>query len=261
MRIQEWSDFEQNGLGVSRSAAITIGVFDGVHKGHKALLDKVLSVPGDWERTVITFKQNPKLLLHPENYHGAISTLAQKLESLEETGIGTCVLIDFSGNFSKLTGIAFLSTLADKGRVRYLAVGTDFRCGHRLSTNAEGVRIIGASMGVDTEIVDPVLYNGRAVSSSRIRRAVQDGRLPDAFAMLSRPYVIDLRDFVPKKLDGEMQFDGIRQVLPPPGEYVIEVLNGKEWLKTSLNVLSPESARIATLGGDPPRFLRFTDIR
>jgi len=260
MRILEWSELEKDGLGVPGFSAMTIGVFDGVHKGHRALLDKVLSIRGDLERTVITFRQSPKLLLHPENYHGAVMTLKQKLESLEETGIETCVLIDFSGNFSKLSGTAFLSTLANKGGARYLAIGSDFRCGHRLSTNAEDVRTIGASMGVETEIVDPVLYNGRPVSSSRIRRAVQDGRLPDAFAMLSRPYVIDLRDFSPEKIDGEAQYDGIRQVLPPPGEYAVEALNGNEWLKTSLRVLSGESVRINDLGGNPARCLRFTDL-
>jgi len=261
VRILEWAELEATNHGVVCPSAMTIGVFDGVHKGHKALIERVLASPRDLERMVITFRENPKLLLHPETYHGAVLTLEQKLESLEETGIGTCVLIDFSGNFSKLTGIVFLSALVQRGGARYLAIGTDFRCGYRLSTDAQGVRTIGASMGVETEIVDPVLYSGRPVSSSRIRRAVQEGRLPDAFAMLGRPYVIDLRNLTPARMGGLVRFDGIRQVLPPSGEYDAETSDGNTWLATSLSVLSGESAQFEIAKDFCPRFLKFSDKR
>lgn len=258
MTILDWTSWTAGAKGSGRPSAVTIGVFDGVHAGHRVLIGRVLSRAGDLEPTVVTFRQNPKELLHPETFHGAVLTLRQKLESLEESGIGTCVLIDFSGNFSKLTGTEFLSALADKGGARYLAVGSDFRCGYRLSTDAESVRRIGASLNVETEIVDPVLYHGRAVSSSRIRRAVLEGRMPDAFAMLDRPYVLDLRDLVPSKEGDALRYDGIRQVLPPPGRYPAEASTTEGWMKTGLGVLSGESARIEPAGGELPRFLRFS---
>lgn len=261
MQVIEWDYLEGSNHDAVRPSALTIGVFDGVHVGHRTLIEKVLAAPGDLERTVITFRENPKLILHPDTFHGEVLTLEQKLESLEETGIGTCVLIDFSGNFSKLTGTVFLSALVRLVGVRYLAIGTDFRCGYRLSTDAQGVRTIGASMGVETEIVDPVLYSGRPVSSSRIRRAVQEGRLPDAFAMLGRPYVIDFRNLTPTRTAGYVRFDEIRQVLPPPGEYSAETSDGNTWLKTRVRVLSVESAQCEVAGGFYPRFLRFSGIR
>lgn len=261
MRILDWDRWVAGADGAGRQAAVTVGVFDGLHIGHRALIERISGRAEGLERTVITFRQNPKELLHPETFHGAVSTLEQKLESLEESGIGTCVLIDFSGNFSKLTGSAFLTALARNGGARYLAIGSDFRCGHRLSTDAVGVRTIGESMGVETEIVDPVLYHGRAVSSSRIRRAVQEGRMPDAFAMLGRPYVLDLRNLVPAKDRNAFQYEGIRQVLPPPGEYEAEASTGNGWLKTGLSVLSGESARIAVPGNEIPGFLRFNEVR
>ncbi len=261
MRILNWDSWTVGADGSGRPSAVTVGVFDGVHIGHRALIGRILSRAGDLDPTVVTFRQNPKELLHPETFHGAVLTLRQKLESLEESGIGTCVLIDFSGNFSKLTGIEFLGALADKGGARYLAVGSDFRCGHRLSTDSGSVRLIGASLNVETEIVDPVLYHGRAVSSSRIRRAVQEGRMPDAFAMLDRPYVLDLRDLVPSNEGGTFKYDGIRQVLPPPGVYEAEATTSGGWKKTGLRVLSGESARIEAAGSEPPRFLRFFDTR
>ena len=259
MRILEWDRWSEGRQDDQKPASVTIGVFDGVHIGHRALLKKILEHPGDWDRTVVTFHQNPKELLRPESFHGAVSTLEQKLESLEESGIETCVLIDFSGNFSKLTGTAFLTALVLNGGARYLAIGLDFRCGHRLSTDAASVQTIGISMGVDTEIVEPVLYHGRAVSSSRIRRAVQEGRMPDAFAMLDRPYVLDLRNLAPKKDGDALRYDGIRQVLPPPGEYDTEAATGNGWLRAGLSVLSGESARIEVPGAQSPGFLRFID--
>lgn len=261
MTILDWTSWTADAEGSGRPSAVTIGVFDGVHAGHRVLIGRILSRAEDLEPTVVTFRQNPKELLHPETFHGAVLTLRQKLESLEESGIGTCVLIDFSGNFSKLTGTVFLSALVRLVGVRYLAIGTDFRCGYRLSTDAQGVRTIGASMGVETEIVDPVLYSGRPVSSSRIRRAVQEGRLPDAFAMLGRPYVIDFRNLTPTRTAGYVRFDEIRQVLPPPGEYSAETSDGNTWLKTRVRVLSVESAQCEVAGGFYPRFLRFSGIR
>ncbi len=261
MRVLDWETWISGAGESAIPAAVTIGVFDGVHVGHRALIDRILSRDGNLEPTVVTFRQNPKELLHPETFHGAVLTLSQKLENLEESGIGTCVLIDFSGNFSKLTGTEFLSALAIQGGARYLAVGSDFRCGHRLSTDSGSVRSIAASMGVETEIVDPVLYHGRAVSSSRIRRAVQEGRMPDAFAMLGRPYVIDLRGLSPSQEGNAVRYDGIRQVLPPPGRYSAEASTEEGWLETGASVLSGESARIEVPGGTPLRFLRFNDTR
>lgn len=255
MRIVEWDEWTAD---PRRFSAVTVGVFDGVHIGHRVLIGRVVSRISTFESTVITFRQNPKELLHPETFHGAVLTLKQKLESLEESGIETCVLIDFSGNFSKLSGSEFLGALAYKGNTRYLAIGTDFRCGYRLSTDAESVRRIGASLNVETEIVDPVLYHGRSVSSSRIRRAVLEGRMPDAFAMLDRPYVLDLRDLLPSEEGRDLRYDGIRQVLPPPGEYPAEASTEGGWRKTGLRVLSGESARIEAAEGEAPRFLRFS---
>ena len=130
-----------------------------------------------------------------------------------------CVQIDFSGDFSKLAGRIFLSLLAEKGDIRLLAIGSDFRCGHRLDTGVEEIRSYYDPLGIKIEVLDPVLWGGHPISSSRIRRAVADGRLDAATAMLGRSYELDLRqahyadsDRVRFMLDG-------RQVAPPSGAY------------------------------------------
>ncbi|HSV56911.1 MAG TPA: FAD synthetase family protein [Magnetospirillaceae bacterium] len=261
MKVLDWEAWTGRDLDAVRPASVTVGVFDGVHIGHRALIGRVLALPGDWDRTAVTFRQNPKGLLRPGTFHGAVSSLEQKLESLEEAGIGTCVLIDFSGNFSRLAGVEFLTALSAGGGARYLAIGSDFRCGHRLSTDATGVRVICAALGVATEIVEPVMYHGRAVSSSRIRRAVQVGRLPDASAMLGRPYALDLRGLTPEPHSGALRYHGIRQVLPPPGMYVTEASDGRGWRRTPFRVLPGGSVIIEHAGEERPAILRFSITR
>jgi riboflavin kinase/FMN adenylyltransferase len=111
--------------------------------------------------------------------------------------------------------------LRESGDLRYLAVGSDFRCGHRLDTGAEEIREYGRTAGIDAELLSPVLWSGHPVSSSRIRKAIAERRLEDAKAMLGRSYEIDLRGApVLGYRDGELEIstDG-RQALPPDGLY------------------------------------------
>jgi FAD synthase len=161
----------------------SIGVFDGVHLGHQALISKVVSRGPN--PTVITFRQNPKGVLSPETYSGDIIALEEKLALFEKLGITRTILIDFSENFSKLEGRFFIETLLDRG-LAFLAVGENFRCGHRLDTDAAAIKRITAGRGVETEVLEPVLFEGERVSSSRIRAAISAGKFEKAQLLLGR---------------------------------------------------------------------------
>ncbi|HET7838496.1 MAG TPA: FAD synthetase family protein [Rectinemataceae bacterium] len=223
MKVVDWEDFAPDPDGLPLAAAI--GVFDGLHLGHRALIDLVLS-RGGMRRGVVTFRENPKKLLRPASFHGNLSTLSQKLELLESMALEICVLIDFSGDFSRMAGRKFLSLLRERGDLRYLAVGSDFRCGHRLDTGAHELREFFVAQGVEADILDPVLRTGHPVSSSRIRKAVVDGRLEDARGMLGRDYEIDLRGCRPGSGgNGSLHFaPGGVQVAPPAGLYEAELV-------------------------------------
>ena len=158
---------------------------------------------------------------------------------IDSMGVDICVLIDFSGDFSKLAGRSFLSMLSEGGALRFLAVGRDFRCGHGLDTDARAIRSFCEEGSIEVELLEPVQRGGHPVSSSRIRKAVLEGRLEEASQMLGRPYEIDLkgaRSLAPGRL-----LPGGDQAKPPPGKYeAIAWPQGR----------NEEASMVATLGED-----------
>ena len=189
MKLQDWQDFIAAKSDLPWS--VTIGAFDGLHLGHQKLIGTVRSLEPQARSAVITFRENPKLILRPQMYGGSISSLSQRLEAIEACGVQSCVLIDFSENFGTLSGALFLASLKAAG-VGFIVVGPNFRCGHRMDTNAQKLVELAALLGMEARIVEPLQYAGHPVSSSRIRNAIVEGRLSEASAMLGRPYVLDL---------------------------------------------------------------------
>ena len=198
LRIIEWHDFAVNSAVSSANrtseAAITIGVFDGVHLGHQTLIERVVRQGPN--PTVITFRENPKKMVSPGLFEGDLYSLKQKLTIFESLGISRAILIDFSEDFSKLGGRDFLDILQNRGQMTFLAVGSSFRCGFRQDMNAELIREINEAKGIPTEIVPPVTLpkESEPVSSSRVRQAIISGCLKEAAALLGRSFIIDLSE-------------------------------------------------------------------
>ncbi|MDR1106068.1 MAG: FAD synthetase family protein [Treponema sp.] len=228
MCIVEWEDFIRrdappfsarnppSGPDSGGKLAAAIGVFDGVHRGHLALIERirVLGIP-----VVITFRENPKSVLSPSSFKGDLYSLRQKLSVFGECGVSVTVLIDFSENFSKMQGRDFIGLLENRRDLAFLAVGANFRCGHRLDTGAAALRSMTEKAGVKTEIVQPVMEGRRPVSSSRIRDAVASGDLESAALLLGRPFGLDLSG-LPSHAEGGRRIVDLRAfrgITPPPG--------------------------------------------
>jgi riboflavin kinase/FMN adenylyltransferase len=240
VRIIDWADFAGGGIPGDSAAphpwgdgppdspegppiSLSIGVFDGVHRGHQELIRRV--VAGSPVSTVITFRQNPKQVLAPEKYHGDIFSLNQKLSVLESLGVSRAVLIDFSGDFSKMTGRAFIDLLKKNRRIGYMALGMNFRCGYHLDTGARAIRDWMMEDGVAAELVEPVMEGRHPVSSSRIRAAVSAGDLTAAAVLLGRNVRIDLCG-LPAADTGEGRWYDAASALrltPRPGTYRVLV--------------------------------------
>jgi riboflavin kinase/FMN adenylyltransferase len=202
---------------------MTVGVFDGVHRGHAELIRRIVS-RGPCP-TVATFRENPKRILSPRPYGGDIFSLEQKLTAFEELGVVRVIVIDFSEKFSKMNGWEFIDLLESRGGAVFLAIGANFRCGYRHETGAESISQKNGRKGIPTEIIPPVLWGGVPVSSSRIRAAISGGDLAGAEALLGRKLELDLSGLpgFPLAQDGRegMVFDAssLHRITPAAGRY------------------------------------------
>ena len=183
MQVIEWPQFLENGLPLEEKfSAMTIGVFDGVHRGHQALIERVVSHNADCTPVVITFRENHK----SSEAGGSIQSLSQKMGIFDQLGVKITLVVDFTESFRRMKGIEFLEILVKRGNTGFFAAGKSFRCGYQLDTDAAAIREFFASRGVQAEIVDEVMEGQQPISSSRIRAAIADGDLKLAQAMLGR---------------------------------------------------------------------------
>ena len=192
MNIINWDQFIKTGLALTaqmkhcanRKSSMTVGVFDGVHLGHQALLRQVVLHNAGYVPVVVTFRQNPKA----NNGQKDILNFKQRLEMLENIGIQIAVVIDFTEDFKRMPGAEFLEILLRLGNPGFFTVGSNFRCGYKLDTNAEKIKSFFASCNIPAEIIPEVMEGSSPISSSRIRTAIAAGDMQLAEKMLNRQY-------------------------------------------------------------------------
>jgi FAD synthase len=129
---------------------------------------------------------SPRQFFHKGSYSGDIIDLDRKLELFTEAGLAACVLIDFSEDFSRITGRAFIRRLSRAVNMRYIVVGADFHCGYRNDTDAAAIKQLAVAAGITAEVLAPVMEGGLPVSSSRIRHALASGQYGLAASLLGR---------------------------------------------------------------------------
>jgi len=184
MLVIDWAQFLERGLPLGgKLSSMTVGVFDGVHRGHRALIEKVVSHNPDNVPVVVTFRENHKTREHADD----IQTFQQKLDVFESMGIQITLAIDFSESFRRMGGLEFLELLFKHGKIGFFAIGSNFRCGHELDTDAAAIKEFFTSRSIPAEIVPEVLQDGLPISSSRIRAAIASGDFSLAEKMLGRP--------------------------------------------------------------------------
>jgi len=167
-----------------KKASVTIGVFDGVHRGHRALIERVVSHNAENVPVVITFRENHKTT---GNEPKDIQTFEQRLILFEKLGIQITIVVDFNKAFRQMPGIDFFEILSKRCNIGFFAVGSAFRCGYQLDTDAAAIQKFFASRGIPVEIIPEVMEDSMPISSSRIRAAIAAGDIRLAEAMLGRP--------------------------------------------------------------------------
>jgi len=181
------TDLPRGGVG-------TIGNFDGVHLGHRRILEGVVARARETGRPsfAITFEPHPMAVLRPDRAPRRIQTLRQKEEAIEALGIDALLVIPFTRDFSLIEPEEFVRTLlGERLRAAEMHVGAHFAFGRGKRGDLALLARLGAECGFTAQAVEEVFYEGEPVSSTRIRRALERGAVVEANAMLGRAYELD----------------------------------------------------------------------
>jgi len=173
---------------------LALGNFDGVHRGHRKILDRVCRVAGERgaSAVVMTFDPHPPRVVRPDKAPSLLMTTPQKLEAIASLGLHGTAIVRFTHDMSRWDPEMFVKTvLVDWLHVADVWVGANFLFGHDRSGNFSLLRTLGATYGFKAEKIDPVRYKDFVVSSTRIRRLVGEGRVDEAGALLGHQYYID----------------------------------------------------------------------
>lgn len=230
MNIISWEDFTGRKPLAGKRCAFTIGVFDGIHLGHMALMKRIIGEK-DAVPVVITFRQNPHEIFK-KDFQGNIYTLNQKLAIMRDIGIDTVILIDFSYEFGKLSGRQFFQKIEESLIPVKVVIGYDFRCGFNNDTGSADIKSMYADSGVNVEVVDEFVYSGCTVKSTFIRSLITEGRLDILSELMYNGYSVDVSG-----LDSdEIPRNEIKQLLPGSGSYKIKLFRGGSFTDAVINV-------------------------
>ena len=184
----------------AHGTVVTIGAYDGVHRGHQAVIARVqqLAEARGMRTAVVTFDRHPAAVVRPESAPPLLTDLDQKLELLERTGVDYVYVIHFDEVRSKEPAEDFVTeVLVDCLNAKVVVVGEDFHFGHQRRGNVALLESMGTDAGFEVVGIELVDVDGTAatvdedrVSSTAIRRALGEGRLDAANTMLGRPYEV-----------------------------------------------------------------------
>lgn len=198
--------------GIARACALTIGNFDGVHRGHQAMLALVNSEAAHRgvESCVLTFEPHPRdyfagALRKPELAPARIGTLRDKLTELERCGVQQTVVLPFDARLAAQSPHEFIGQVLVQGLgVRYVLVGDDFRFGRQRTGDYAMLDAAGKRQGFDVARMNSYEVHGLRVSSSAVRQALGEGDMPAAARLLGRPYTISGHVVHGRKLGREL---------------------------------------------------------
>jgi riboflavin kinase / FMN adenylyltransferase len=211
-------------------AVLTIGNFDGIHLGHRAIFAEVLKEARRIGRKaiVMTFDPHPKMMLHPERRpFYLLTTLDEKIKLLDEVGIDAVVLIPFTLEFAETTAEQFITEILWRRlRIRKIFIGHDYTFGKGKQGNEEYLTEFGKKLGFAVDVVNAVSVGDIVASSTRIRNAVMEGDVRTAAALLGRPYNLGGGVIEGKRRGTTLGFPTAnvlpnKELIPPRGVYAV----------------------------------------
>ena len=222
----------------------TIGNFDGVHCGHRWVIDKVNARAAalGLQSLAITFDPHPVRVLRPDAPHWLITPLAQKLDLLATTGIDATLVLPFTTELSHLSAESFArEILRDRCHVAECHEGETFRFGYQAAADMQGFEALGSSLGFRVHGYSPHILRGGPVSSSRIRALISAGEVSRARPLLGRPFAIRStpapgRGYGTRYTVPTINLAPYLELLPPHGVYITTLKVGDETFHAVTNI-------------------------
>ncbi len=226
----------------------TIGFFDGVHRGHRFLIDRVIEEAqrSGMSSAVITFDRHPREVLQTDYQPDLLSTLNEKLLLLSKTHVDNTVVLHFDASLAALTAHDFMrDVLQGQLKVRKLIIGYDNRFGHNRSEGFDDYVRYGKELGIEVIRADAFLPDDVRVSSSFIRTCLREGRVEDANRLLGYDYTIESRIVSGYQNGRKMGFPTAnldvtrcQQLLPASGVYavLVRLKDSVGWKRGMMNI-------------------------
>ncbi|HPK04951.1 MAG TPA: riboflavin biosynthesis protein RibF [Bacteroidales bacterium] len=235
-----------------KNAVVTTGSFDGVHIGHKTILNRLNDIAKDigGESTLITFHPHPRKILYPETAGKElklISSQSEKIELLRKVGLHNLIIVPFNIEFSKISSVDFIrNILVKKLHAHTVVIGFNHHFGHNREGDFEHLHELGKYYNFMVEEIPQQDIDNETVSSTKIREAIKEGRIQRANAYLDHHYII-IGELCRTKtvLDTaglpvyRVKIDEDVKLIPPEGVYAISVSGNGIYLKGMLNISNP----------------------
>ncbi|MDR7209521.1 bifunctional riboflavin kinase/FAD synthetase [Flavobacterium piscis] len=235
-----------NDFQSTKKTILTLGTFDGVHIGHKKILERITqnTENGKYESLVLTFFPHPRMVLQEKSEIKLLNTISEKSKLLEATGIENLVIHPFNESFSRLTAEEFVhSILVDQFHIHKIIIGHDHRFGRNRTANIDNLIAFGAEYGFEVEQISAQEIQDVSVSSTKIRKALQDGNMSLANDYLGYTYFMTGEVVKGKQLGrtigfptANIQIEEDYKLIPKNGVYIVKTYINKKEVFGMMNI-------------------------
>ncbi len=241
MKIKSAADYDQ-----IKDSVVTIGTFDGVHRGHQKIIKRLVTIAGteQLQALVLTFFPHPRMVVQKDSSIKLINTIDEKANLIQDLGVDHLVVKAFTKEFSRLTALEYVrDVLVNTLHVKHIIVGYDHHFGRNRTANIKDLKEYGAFYGFKVTEIDAQEVGDVAVSSTKIRTALKEGAIKEANQFLGYPFMLNGTVIKGKGLGKTIQFPTANlkieepyKLIPKKGVYLIQALIENESVFGMLNI-------------------------
>ncbi len=225
---------------------VTIGTFDGVHVGHQKIVNRLINNGKEFhlKSVILTFFPHPRMVLQKDSNIKLINTITERGVILDALGLDYLLVKKFTKAFSKLSAEDFVKTiLIDKLNAKKVIIGYDHRFGRNRNANINDLKKFGAIYGFEVEEISAQDINDVAVSSTKIRKALEEGNITKANAFLGYPFMLTGKVVKGKALGRQIDYPTANiqiaeeyKLIPKHGAYIVSSIINKQFVYGMMNI-------------------------